>query len=229
MKEKKVSQSRIVAAIIDEIIVSVISTIFGIVLGIVMAFSNSDKPLDEFVSVNTSSITLLSSIFSVVFILVWFTIIPLLNKNRATVGKLIVGLKVIRDDDTKPGIVQLLIRNIRLYIAIPSLIIAIITTFDIPEGLELSLTAITFIISFAEFILYIFIIVFINQDKKLFYDAWAKTTVVDKLYDPNYENYQTIEEIKDWADVKGFEDKTSNEVEYKDPEEVDPTDKGYWD
>lgn len=227
MKEKKVSQSRIVAAIIDQIIVSVISGMIGFVTGIVYWYLNPNNSIIEYM--NSPIITFIISLISCVLILFWFTFIPLLNKNRATIGKMIVGLKVVRDDDTKPGIVQLLIRNVRLYIAIPSLIITIIYIFNIPTGLEAFLGVFSVLLSFAEFMLYIFIIVYITQDKKLFYDAWAKTTIVDKLYDPNYENYQTIEEIKDWADVEGFENKQTTNVEYKDPEEKDPTDKGYWD
>ena len=50
MKEKKVSQSRIVAAIIDQIIVSVISGMIGFVTGIVYWYLNPNNSIIEYMN-----------------------------------------------------------------------------------------------------------------------------------------------------------------------------------
>lgn len=225
--EKEISKSRLIAALLDSLFVGVISGIIaGIIAVISIIFTEDLFSMDTISFVN--DLTIVSASVSVILTFLWFTIIPLLNKNRATLGKMIMGLKVIREDDKTPGFSSMIIRNIRLYFQAASLIFSILALIP---AINSAILVFSIIVSILNYVMYITVIVQITKSpNSVFYDKWAKTRVESKLYDPNLKNYQTIEEIKDWADVKGFEKTKKVEVEYKDPEEKDDvTDKNYWD
>lgn len=226
-KGKSVNSRRVVANIIDQLIFLVIGVVINYFVARMYTTNHTISSSDEFIK-SVAWIDLLSCIINILFLFIWFTLIPVINKNKASVGKLLVGLKVIREDDKEPEFKNLFIRNVRMWINSISIIFPMILLIKPDE--YLLYTILQGIYGFIAFVLYCYIAFSLSKGKILLHDKYGRTLVVDKLYDPNLTNYQTIEEIKEWADVKGFEKK---EYQYKDEneksfDEKNPTDDDYW-
>lgn len=235
-EEGKAKGKRVVANIIDEIMVSIISTIITLIFSFDKLFNSfnatSDTTSGEELMSAMSFTAIIAAVTTIILTFVWFTVIPMFNKNRASIGKLMIGLKVIREDDQAPTFKNMLIRNIRLWLSILTEGVGMLVFI---ESISAAMTIVSVLVSIVYYVIFIYVLVCVCSGKRSFHDNLARTIVVDKMYDPNLKNYETIEEIKEWADVKGFE-KKEFDIEYKenveedsDVEDKNPNDKGYWD
>ena len=157
---------------------------------------------------------MVTKIGDILFVLFYYTILPFLL-NGATLGKLMVGIKVISADYKKVSFWQLLFRNVFLLNSIGSLFLDTETLVDTTEGLHIEQVAnqalLAMLLGTLFFVLFlvIFIMIIATQDERGLHDLIARTIVVDKNFDLDSINQPSILERKDmeWA---VFEDMPSD-------------------
>lgn len=203
VERKSTRGTRIGAAILDSICFFSINSFFLILLLMVL----QDKFYRNFYS-----------IYIVIFLLMtftYYTLIPYLTRGR-TLGKLLLGIKVISYDYTHAKFYQLLLRNYHLLISFVIIIFYINRLID--GNTETYLFAfILFFYSFFKSILEIVLLfmVLISGEERGLHDLLAKTIVVERDFDLAKLNEADILERKQmtWA---VFEDRE---------QEVNPTPK----
>lgn len=209
-KYKDIKGSRIGSDIIDYFvhvtIAEIISTFFVFIYIIlftqeIINSSNSNANINEYSGwVNYSA--LIGSVTSIIVVFIYYTVIPYLTKG-ATLGKLAVKLRIVNDDYSRCSFKTLLKRNIRLYVEILGIIPSILAITGVIDIGSYIIYA--FLAGMIKFVIYISIFSQISRDKLPFHDSFSNTMVVHKMYNPNVENYKTITEISNWADVVGID------------------------
>lgn len=163
---------RIGAAIIDNILTAFLSFILYI---IALIISNNLNLISQ------NSVMIYVIIIQPTTFFICHTLIPYFTKG-STLGKLMVGLKVVGLDYHNPTFIQLLLRNIRL--------ILVFFTTVLPYGLYLAFqtdyvlisTLIGFFLNFAVQ-LTILIMILSNEEERAFHDMIANTYVVPRNFD----------------------------------------------
>lgn len=118
---------------------------------------------------------LLNNIASVVLTIGYFVIFTYLNMGQ-TLGKKILKLRIVKDEDKNPSIINILVRSLFLYGIISSLFNVIFISF-LKKDLFISIYS---IIGNIESIIVIIsaIMVLYRKDKRSLYDMIAKTNVI---------------------------------------------------
>lgn len=123
---------------------------------------------------------LITSFLPLLLFFIYYTVIPYLTKG-STLGKLMVGIKVVTLDYKKPTFLRLFIRNIfffqTLLFNVP-IILSILHLRELTVVLSILIGLINFGIT-----LVIFIMIISTEEERGLHDYIAKTSVVSKQFD----------------------------------------------
>ncbi len=176
-----VKGQRVGAAIIDYMLVALCNFLLSLVfMFIFLPILTGGRYGAIGLTFSIGSITIYGTLASLIFYFIYYTLFPYLTKG-STIGKLIVGIKVVNLEYQKPTFMQLLIRNIFLLETLVfSLPLSLLSFFIIDPLIFLGL--------FVNLIKYginltILIMILATDDERGFHDYLAKTYVVDKNFD----------------------------------------------
>ena len=170
---------RIGAAIIDMVVVGTINTIIRNII-----FSNIISQIEAY--------SIIGDVISIITSLTFYSILPFLN-NGATIGKSLVGIKVLSADYNKASLFQLIIRNVFFISALFLFFMNLFSEIKLSHELDTELLQEIFalgllylLIGFIFFILYviIFIMILSSREERGLHDLIASTIVVDKNFHP---------------------------------------------
>lgn len=208
VQKKSIKGERIGAAIVDQIILGFISFVLGILITMLIVFTiyqNNSYESRQFIIFNSdkSIITQAITFFvSLLFTFVYFTLIPYFTKGK-TIGKSIVGIKVVSIDYKKASFLQLLIRNIFFFETLILSGISLIILSTINENNAFSMLFSSGFLGLLSIVINIVILIMIlaTSDERGFHDMIAKTCVVPKNFDIDKLNQVNAFERRDmeWA------------------------------
>ncbi|QVK18594.1 RDD family protein [Mycoplasmatota bacterium] len=186
---------RIGAAIIDGIIISSgISIIYTLVS--LLTYSTH-----VYSAINIRLIIILSNaILPLLIYFIYYTCLPYLTKG-STIGKLIVGIKVVSLDYKAPSFKHLFLRNIFFFeILLFNVPITFITLTMLGGSLSVVLTLLTGLICLGINVA-MFIMIISTEDERGLHDYIAKTCVVSRQFDIDKINQANALERSqmDWA------------------------------
>ncbi|MFP4286880.1 MAG: RDD family protein [Candidatus Izemoplasmataceae bacterium] len=232
MIKENVKGERIIAAILDGIFLGIATFIVNIVVAV--AFG-AEQTLNFFISsndINQSmeglfSFILVTSIVALVIGFVYYALIPAKSGGQ-TLGKKLLGIKVINELGENPSLKVHTIRAINIwdvYISVPLLAFYLVNfvLYSVLSTIAGLVILVLVIVSL--------IMIITDQRSQGLHDRMVNTFVVDKRYDPNREAREAAASIKDWADVEGDSDEEEfmDEFEqYSNKEDATDEEKDPW-
>jgi uncharacterized RDD family membrane protein YckC len=212
VERKSLKGPRIGAAIIDLIIFGIINGIINVSTTFMFLFKNSYYYGD-----NIFRSLVLGLIISLIFCFLYYTVFPYLTKGR-TLGKMMVGIKVVSHDYNEAKFSQLFFRNIFFFETLIFNSLNILFMYNITRSAMITSSFITG--SFTNVIsgilnLVIFIMILATSDERGFHDMIARTVVVEKDFDLNRLNQANVLERREmtWAE---FDDEAMQATNKKD-------------
>ena len=214
---KKVSGERLVAAIIDYVFMQIIGVVLAIVLALFYGF---DSLIDSFLNSSGTDFDgpflwylFISSYLSLILGVLYFSLIPKLM-NGATIGKKIIGLKVIDEDGLNPSFAKHLIRAIQNW---PVYYTAIITPFVLISYFTFSILSVfSFLFIIIEIVALIMILS--REDGRGLHDMMVGTWVIKATQNIDEDFAMKTAQMGDWLEVEdkddqGFKDDFSEKDE----------------
>lgn len=165
---------RIAAAIIDSIIIFFVITVSSSIISLIVY---------SILYVNNYLISiLLTCLLPLLICFIYYTLLPYLLKG-STIGKLIVGIKVVSLIYKKPTFLQLFIRNIFFFETLLSVLpILFLYFFHSGETLTVIISLLVGFIGLG-INLVIFIMILSTEEERGLHDHIAKTCVVSRRFD----------------------------------------------
>jgi uncharacterized RDD family membrane protein YckC len=221
VERKSVKGPRIGAAVIDYIIFGIISGMINVSTTFMFLFSNAYY----YRSSHLLRSLIIALVINLVFCFLYYTLFPYLTKGR-TLGKLMVGVKVVSYDYSEAKFRQLFFRNIFFFEAL------IFNGFNLLFFYNLSRSMIATSSLFTSSIvnvlsgilnLVILIMILATSDERGLHDMIAKTVVVEKDFDLNRLNQANILERREmtWAE---FDDEALQSTNNKKDQPYSPED-----
>lgn len=231
MIKENVKGERVIAAVLDAIFLSIATFIIGIFVAVGFGI---EQTFEFFIS-STEMTTGVEGLFGYIVAttivglvvgFVYYAVIPAKSDGQ-TLGKKILGIKVINELGENPNLKVHTIRAINIwdvYISVPLLAFYLIN-FVLYTVLSTIAGLIIFVV-----VLVSLIMVLTDPKSQGLHDRMVNTFVVDKRYDPNREAREAAASIKDWADVEGEpEEGFMDEFEsYSNKEEKTEDEKDPW-
>lgn len=216
VKNRSVKGARIGAAIIDIILVGIITTIVGTILSLSYGYLTvvNEDPDDINTALNTlRKPAVYSYIFSLLFVFLYYTVIPYFTKGK-TLGKLMLGIKVVSIDYSIPTFGQLLLRNIFFFETLIFNGLSVLILYSINSLHSASAMIGSGAVGWFSYLINIVIMVMIlaTAEERGFHDMIARTYVVSKDFDLDKLNRVNAIERKDmeWAE---FDDDNNGEID----------------
>lgn len=167
-----VKGKRIAAVILDSIFQGFLTLLFYII-ALISGINLDFDSIYEFL--------IYISIIPAVTLFLYYTLIPYFLKG-STFGKLLLSIRVVSFDFQKASFLQLLIRNVRFFIAILTSVIPYVLYFAFQTSFVLFLGIFGSFLNFGAQ-LTIFIMILSNDEERGFHDMIANTYVVDRSFD----------------------------------------------
>lgn len=203
MNENKIGGKRLGVAIIDQIIFIIINYVTQLIVFNKEIFDAFKKVFNgkKYTFSNTYYYGCMA--ITIIVLIILFSIIPMLNKNRATIGKMMFSLKVVKKNGKKPNIINMICRNIRLWLMIFVDIFLLLAIINSNNALLITYN----VLLYSQYIIYIYLIVVIGINKTAFHDLLGKTMVVsNKNIIINKEEQEETEEYEDVFSFPNLDD-----------------------
>ncbi len=213
--KSNVKTERVIAAIIDSIILGVISYFIMTVAGIILAITLGDEwgmliagPLSFFFvqdsTDNTIIVIFAYTTITAIFHFIYYVLFPVLTKG-ATLGKLLVKIKVVDLSGKNASFRQLLFRSVIFWLSFFPVPLTIMLAYSKSQYVFLYIS-----LSIATYVIYIIVLfsILANNEGQAFYDRWFGVKTIFTGYDEKAE-MKTVQALnKDWLIVEDLVDET---------------------